>query len=78
VEISKEDSVEDWLQRTAGIPLQAMIAKTVQVILDWRGTHTHFVVSESASEKGFKTAVRKHLSLAPKTHITVIPLGFDD
>jgi hypothetical protein len=54
-----------------------MLAKTVQVVLDFRGTQTHFAVLESASEEDFKKAVRPHLSLAPNTHITVIPLGLD-
>jgi hypothetical protein len=35
------------------------------------------VISESISEKDFRKAVRKHLSLAPKTKITVVPLGYD-
>jgi hypothetical protein len=76
-EIDKDDPVEDWLQRTAGIPLEVMLAKTVQVILDWHGTESHFVVNESVNEKDFRKAVRKHLSLAPKTRLTVIPLGLD-
>jgi hypothetical protein len=65
--IDKDDAAEDWLQRTAGLPLQAMLAKTVQVVLDWRGTEVLFVIIETATEKEFKREARKRLSLAPKT-----------
>jgi hypothetical protein len=43
-QIAGEDSVEDWLQRTAGIPLQVMVAKTVHVAIEFRGAQTHFAV----------------------------------
>jgi hypothetical protein len=34
-------------------------------------------VNESVNEKDFRKAVRKHLSLAPKTKLTVKPLGLN-
>jgi hypothetical protein len=62
----------------AGKPLQIVVVRQVQVVIDFRGTHKHFVVSENISEKDFRKAVRIFLSLAPKTKISVKLLGFDD
>jgi hypothetical protein len=36
LQIADEDPVEDWLQRTAGIPLTAITPKKVQVVVDFR------------------------------------------
>jgi hypothetical protein len=58
VQTSAEYSLEDWLQRTKGIPFQVMTAKTVQVVIDFRGSQTHFAVIETVSEEDFKKAVR--------------------
>jgi hypothetical protein len=48
--INDSDPVEDWIQRTAGIPLTAVLPKMVQVIVDYRGTEKHFTVNDDATE----------------------------
>jgi hypothetical protein len=73
--IADEDSVADWLQPTAGIPLEAMIPKMVQVIVDFRGVEKHFTIQETATEEEFKSLVRSFLSLGSTTQISVTPLG---
>jgi nucleoside 2-deoxyribosyltransferase len=61
--IAPEDSVEDWIQRTAGIPLTAVLAQTVQVVVDFRGVEKYFTVQDTASEEDFKALVRHFLGL---------------
>jgi hypothetical protein len=78
--IAEEDSVEDWLQRSKGIPLEAVIPmragpQKVQVFVAFRGGETRFAIHETASEEEFKTAVRPHLSLGPRVGIAVEPMG---
>jgi hypothetical protein len=75
--IAPEDSVEDWLQRTADIPLTAVLPKTVQVIIEFRGVEKHLAVQDTASETDFKALVRHFVGLGQKVPITVIPLGLD-
>jgi hypothetical protein len=74
-QIAEEDSVEDWLQRTRGIPLEVVIPRMVQVIVDFRGGEKHFTIHETATEEEFKNLVRPFLSLNPKVRIAVTPLG---
>jgi hypothetical protein len=76
--IAPEDSVEDWLQRTADIPLQAVLPKTVQVVIDFRGQHRHLTVQDTVDLDGFKALVRQLAGLGQKVPITVVPLGLDD
>jgi hypothetical protein len=75
--IAQEDDLEEWINRTSEKPFRILPTKQVQVIIDFRGTHQHFVVSENASEKGFRQAVRIHLRLPTKTKLTVRLLGQD-
>jgi hypothetical protein len=75
--IAEEDPVEDWIQRTAGIPLVAILPKTVQVIVDFRGTFKHFAVQDDVSEEGFKALVKQFVGLKQGTHIAVVPLGLN-
>jgi hypothetical protein len=56
--IAPEDSVEDWLQRTADIPLTAGLPKPVQVIIEFRGTQKHLTVQDTANKKDFEALVR--------------------
>jgi hypothetical protein len=77
IQIASEDDVEEWLSRSKNHPFQILTVKSVQVIVDFRDAETHFVTPESASEEDFLKAVRPHLGLAPKSHITVTPLGLD-
>jgi hypothetical protein len=49
----------------------------VQVILDFRGGETTMVVRESISEKDFKKAAKQRLSVNPKAHTRIVPLGLD-
>jgi hypothetical protein len=76
--IHEEDPVEEWIQRTAGIPLTAVLPKTVQVIVDFRGVEKHFAVQDDVSEHDFKALVRNFVGLKPATHIAVVPLGLDE
>jgi hypothetical protein len=73
--IHEADPVEDWIQRTAGIPLTAVLPKTVQVIVDFRGTFKHFAVQDDVAEDGFKSLVKQFVGLKPGIHIAVVPLG---
>jgi hypothetical protein len=75
--IANEDPVEDWLQRTAGIPLTAVLPKKVQVVVDFRGAEKHVTVHDSATEDEFKVLGRNFLGLGQKIHIAVMPLGLD-
>jgi hypothetical protein len=71
--IANEDSVEDWLQRTADIPLTAVLPKQVQVILDFRGTQKPLQIHDTATEKEFKALARPVLGLGSKISIAVDP-----
>jgi hypothetical protein len=73
--ITDEDQVEDWLQRTAGIPLTAVIPKKAQVVIDFRGAEKHFTIHDTATEDEFKTLIRSFLGLGQRIHIAVMPLG---
>jgi hypothetical protein len=75
--IADEDPVEDWLQRSLGIPFTAILPKTVQVVVDFRGTEKHFTVQDTATEEDFKALVRNVLGIGQKVHIAVMPLGLD-
>jgi hypothetical protein len=75
--IADEDPVEDWLQRTAGIPLTAIPPKKVQVVVDFRGVEKHFIVQDTVTEEDFKALVRNFLGLGQRIHIAVVPLGLD-
>jgi ribonuclease HI len=76
--IAPEDSVENWIQRTADIPFQAVIPKTVQVIVEFRGQQKHLTVQDTVDLDGFKALARNLVGLRPGVHVTVIPLGLDD
>jgi hypothetical protein len=56
--IAPEDPVEEWVQRTAGIPPTAVLPQTVQVVVDFRGIEKHFTVQDTASEEDFKGSRR--------------------
>jgi hypothetical protein len=75
--IAPEDPVEDWIQRTAGIPLKAVLPKTVQVVVDFRGVEKHFTVQDTVSEEDFKALVEDFLRIGSRINIAVIPLGLD-
>jgi hypothetical protein len=77
-QIANEDSVEEWLQRSKGIPLEAVVPKKVQVVFDFKTTQKHFTIHETATEEEFKALVKPFLSLNPRVQISVIPLGLDD
>jgi hypothetical protein len=77
IPIAPEDPVEDWLQRTAGIPVTAVLPKTVQVVVDFRGAERHFTVQDTVSEEDFKALVRQFLGIGQRIHISVTPLGLD-
>jgi ribonuclease HI len=77
VPIADDDPVEDWTQRTAGIPLTAVLPKKVQVVVDFRGVEKHFTIQDNASDDAFKVLVRHFLGLGQKIHIAVMPLGID-
>jgi hypothetical protein len=76
--IAGEDDLEDWLHRSVDKAFQILLAKTVQVVVDFRGTHQHFVVSESSSRKDFTKAVCVHLKLPSYKEVSVQLLGHDD
>jgi hypothetical protein len=76
-EVAQEDAVGDWLTRSLNAPLQAMLARIVQVILDWRGQHYYLAVKEDISEKDFKKEAKKRLSISAMKHIRIEPLGMD-
>jgi hypothetical protein len=78
LQIADEDPVEDWLQRTAGIPLIAVLSKKVQVVVDFRGAEKHFTIQVNATEDEFKVLVRNFLGLGQRIHVAVMPLGLDD
>jgi hypothetical protein len=73
--IADEDPVEDWLQRTAGIPLTAVLPKKVQVVVDFRGVEKHFTIQDDASEEDIKTLVKHFLGIGSRIHVAVVPLG---
>jgi hypothetical protein len=77
IQIADEDPVEDWLQRTAGIPLTAVTPKKVQVVVDFKGAEKHFTIHDNATEDEFKVLVRAFLGLGQRIHIAVMPLGLD-
>jgi hypothetical protein len=76
-EIAQEDAVDAWLTRSLNTPLHAMLARLVQVILEWRGRQFHLAVRERTSEKDFKKDAEKRLSITKKTHTRIKPLGLD-
>jgi hypothetical protein len=76
-EITQEDAVDAGLTRLFNTQLQAVLAKPVQVILDWYGQEYHLVVKEGISEKKFKKEAKKHLLISPKTHTRIEALGLD-
>jgi hypothetical protein len=63
VPIDASDPVEDWLQRTADIPLQAVTPKTVQVIVEFRGQQKHLTVQDTIDIEGFKALARQLVGL---------------
>jgi hypothetical protein len=65
--IAPEDPAEDWLQRTAGIPLTAVLPKTVQVIIDFRGVERHLAVQDTANERTSKHWCGTWLALVRKS-----------
>jgi hypothetical protein len=48
--IADEDPVEDYMQRTAGIPLTAVTPKKVKVVIDFIGAENHFTIQETATK----------------------------
>jgi ribonuclease HI len=75
--IADEDPVEDWIQRTLGIPLTVVLPKAVQVVVDFRGAVKHFAVLDDVTEEEFKSLVKQFVGLNQRAHIEVEPLGLD-
>jgi hypothetical protein len=60
------------------IPFTAVLPKTVQVVLEFRGVQRHLTVQDTASQKDFEALAKNLVGIRPGTHVTTIPLGFDD
>jgi hypothetical protein len=73
--IHEDDPVGDWIQRTAGIPLTAVLPKTVQVVIDFRGTFKHFTVQDDVPEKDFMALVKQFEGLKAGVHTAVVQPG---
>jgi hypothetical protein len=74
-EIAQEDAVDARITRSLNTPLQALLARLMQVILEWRGQQFYLAVREGISEKDFKKDAKKRLSIPKKTHTRIEPLG---
>jgi ribonuclease HI len=76
-QIADEDPVEEWIQRSSGVPFVVTLPKTVQVVVNFRGTEKHFAVQDDVPLKDFEALVKQFLNIGSRVHIAVEPLGLD-